>query len=65
MKSLTKEMIQSGPYLLSENHLESLIYNNNPTVKDISQETDHTLTGMFTLCPDGPLSCKSCVYSFS
>lgn len=68
-KALGEKLIQSGLCLLGAKpsrkpHLLS-VYKRNPAVKDMGLETDHTLTGTFTLCPDGPLSFKSRVYSFS
>lgn len=53
-----KKSSRSGPQLLWRHRFQ-----HNPGVKDTGLETDHTRTGTFTLCPDGPFT--SCVYSFS
>lgn len=52
------KMFCSGPQLLMRH-----LFQHNPAVKDTGLEPDHTRTGTFTLCPDGPFT--SCVYSFS
>lgn len=51
------KMFCSGPQLLMRH-----LFQHNPAVKDTGLEPDHTRTGTFTLCPDGPFT--SCVYSF-